>query len=56
MIKCPAFTQPPVLFDGDSDDDFDEEFADYPIIAKTAKNWKKLYNIIMDKRTDIPLK
>ena len=57
-IRCPAFSVPLIAYDSDGDSD-QEDYGDlemFPTIVKAKKTWKKLYKIIMDKRTDIPLK
>ena len=41
--------------DGSNDEDYGD-LSRYPAIVKAKQSWKKLFKIIMDKRTDIPLK
>ena len=46
-------------FDSESDEDYtmyDEDLQKLKPIVKAKKRWKKLFDIVMDKRTDIPLK
>lgn len=40
----------------DSDEDDYVEDARYPSIVNAKKKWKKLYEIILDKKSAIPLK
>lgn len=35
---------------------FDEDLQKNVLVTEEKKNWKKLYDIVMDHRTDIPLK
>ena len=60
---CPAFPYPLLSLSSDSDprdgseaqQDF-AEWSDHPAIMGAKKHWKRLYEAIMDVRTDIPLK
>lgn len=48
-----------MIFDSESEDEcmmFDEELQKSVPVTKEKKCWKKLYDIVMDRRTDIPLK
>lgn len=61
VIRCPAFTVAPMIFDSGSDDNdncmvYDELSKQMVPVTKSKKQWKKLFDIVMDKRTDIPLK
>ena len=69
VVHCPAFTVPLIDFGdlNESDDDAAifgggtksrrrQWFADYPSIVAAKKKWKKLYEIILDKKSVIPLK
>ena len=42
--------------ENESDTESFSEFADYPSIVNAKRNWKKLYQIVLDKRSEIPLK
>ena len=42
--------------DIESENDEYEEFKHQPSIIKAKKKWKKIYNIVMDKDKQIPLK
>ena len=58
-VHCLAFTAPLLDFGGhnDSDDeDYGGDLSGLPTIVAAKKKWKKLYSIIMDRRTQIPLK
>ena len=58
VVHCPAFSVPLLDFgeQNDSDNEDYSEFAQYPSIVNAKKKWKKLYEIIMDKKSVIPLK
>lgn len=61
IVHCPAFTAPLLDFGGEHNDSDQEdysksEFADFPTIISAKKKWKKLFEIIMDKKGAIPLK
>ena len=63
-VQCLAFTSPLLNFgihEGEQDSDCnDEQYQNElklnPATAKAKRKWKRLYEIIMDKRTQIPLK
>ena len=58
LVRCPAFSVPLLAYREAVSSD-DEDYGDleqYPSIVRARKNWKKIYKIIMDRRTDIPLK
>ena len=55
-VQCLAFTAPLMDF-GDHNESDNEDYGDLnPTIVSAKKKWKKLYQIVMDKRTQIPLK
>lgn len=41
---------------GSSDSGDYSEWLQHPSVVKAKRTWKKLFKIILDKRTDIPLK
>lgn len=57
-IRCLAFTAPLMDFGDNNDSDGEDysEFKDQPSLINAKKKWKKLYEIILDKKTEIPLK
>lgn len=62
-MRCPAFSIPLMSFDSESDSDADVPQSDnpndidnHPTVIKAKKTWKKLFKLIMDKRSDVPLK
>lgn len=57
-VRCPAFSVPLMAFDNSDDSDSEDysAFKMQPYTVKAKKTWKKLYTLIMDKRTDIPIK
>ena len=64
-VQCLAFEYPLINFTNEHGEDFEsdcnsprylEELAMNPATAKAKKKWKRLYEIIMDKRSLIPLK
>lgn len=60
-IRCPAFSVPLMDFDAEvSDSEDDDANVDFdhrhPATVKAKKTWKKLFKLILDRRTDIPLK
>ena len=62
-VRCPAFSIPLMSFDSESDSDADVPQSDnpndidnHPTVIKAKKTWKKLFKLIMDKRSDVPLK
>ena len=60
-IRCPAFSVPLMDYhsDGKDSESDNEDYGDlsmFPDIVKAKKTWKKISKIILDERTDIPLK
>ena len=55
-VHCLAFTAPLMDFGQHNDSDC-EDYGDLnPSDVSAKKKWKKLYQIVMDHRTQIPLK
>ena len=62
-VRCPAFSIPLMSFDSESDSDGEVPQSDdkndidnHPTVIKARKTWKKLFKLIMDKRSDVPIK
>lgn len=56
-VHCLAFTAPLLDFGSDNDSDHDDLYSKIdPHRASAKKKWRKLYDVIMDRKTQIPLK
>lgn len=57
-VHCLAFTAPLMDFGDQNESDSDDygDFKHIPSIVSAKKKWKKLSQIILDQRTQIPLK
>lgn len=58
VVHCPAFTAPLMDFGDQNDSDQEDYSADaqFPAIVSAKKKWKKLFQIILEKKSFIPLK
>ena len=58
-VHCLAFATPLIDF-GDhnysDDSEYSEDLKQFPSIISAKKKWKKIYQVVMDKKTQIPLK